>query len=72
MRINSVKRNRSRLHRNEVAWNQAISDAKQKLQTAKERVARLQEIVADLERMKIAGDLWPEIEAGTKRESVPA
>lgn len=66
MSVSKVNRNRTRLHRNEDVWNQAITDAKQKLKMAKERVERLQEIVADLERMKNAGELWPGIYAGNR------
>ena len=72
MRIGTVNRNRTRLYRSEVAWNQAITDAKQKLQMAEERAKRLKDVVTDLEAMKNSGQLWPGIDAGTKRESVPA
>lgn len=54
-----VKRILTRLHKNEVAWNQAITDAKKQLDMTNSRATRLGEIIADLERMRDSGELWP-------------
>lgn len=58
-RVSSVKRNRSMIYKNIQQWEKAIQDAKTQLQMAQERAARLTEIVADLEKMKAAGEPWP-------------
>ena len=55
----NVKRIRTKLHVNEVAWNQAITDAQQQLETAQTRAKRLHEIIAALQKMKDAGEPWP-------------
>ncbi|SPF31625.1 hypothetical protein SBA1_100081 [Candidatus Sulfotelmatobacter kueseliae] len=63
MRVTNVKRNRTRLHRNEVAWDRAISEAESKLEFARRRAKRLREIVADLKQMKKSGQMWPGVES---------
>ena len=55
MRLTCVKKNRTTVKQ----WDQAIRDARSRLEIAKRRVNRLTEIVGDFENMKAAGESWP-------------